>query len=99
MKTVGHIVRLWRVGEQGRKCLNGRRSVMGFGWDANRSGDERWKIAFDAGLGHLGFGARIYPNRAFIAIIARTPSTVAAILRIAAAAIAFLIGPLLLIRL
>ena len=100
MKTVGRIVRLWRTGEQGGKCLNGRRGVMGFGWDANRAGDERRKtVAFDAGLGHLGFGARIDPNRAFIAIIARTPSTVAAILLIAAAAIAFLIGPLLLIRL
>src|SRR5712671_5181581 len=72
---------------------------MGFGRDANRSGDERRKaVAFNAGLGHLGFGARIDTDRAFIAIIARTPSTVTAILLIAAAAIAFLIGPLLLIR-
>src|SRR6202011_6393718 len=67
--------------------------------DADRGGNERRKdAAFDAGLGHLGFGARIYSNRAFIAIIARTPSTVAAILLIAAAAVAFLIRPLLLIR-
>ena len=71
---------------------------MGFGWDANRGSDERRKdVAFD-GLGHLGLGARIDPDRAFIAKIARTPSTVAATLLIAAAPIAFLIGPLLLIR-
>src|SRR3984893_1008383 len=100
MKPVGRLVRLGLAGGAWGKCLNGRRGVMGFGWDANRGGDERRKaVAFDAGLGHLGFGARIDPNRAFIAIIARTPSTVAAILLIAAAAIAFLIGPLLLIRL
>ena len=99
MKAAGRIVGLWRTGEQGGKCLDGRRGVMGFGWDANRGSDERRKaVAFDGGLGHLGFGARIDPDRAFIAIIARTPSTVAAILLIAAAAIAFLIGPLLLIR-
>jgi hypothetical protein len=60
MKAVGRIVRLWRTGEQGGKRFNGRRGVMGFGWDANRGGDERRKaVAFDAGLGHLGFGARI----------------------------------------
>src|ERR1700730_17593923 len=72
---------------------------MGFGWDANRGGDERRRaISIDAGLGHLGSGARIDPDRAFIAIIARAPSTVAAVLLIAAAAIAFLKRPLLLIR-
>ena len=50
---------------------------MGFGWDANRRGDERRKaVAFNAGLGHLGFGARIDPDRAFIAIIARTPAAI-----------------------
>ena len=98
MKAFGRIVALWRTGEQGRKRRNWRRGVMGFGWDANRGSDERRKdVAFD-GLGHLGFGARIDVDRAFIAKIARTPSTVAAALLIATAAIAFLIGPLLLIR-
>ena len=99
MKAVGRIVRLGRTGERGGKCLNGRRGIMGFVWDANRGSDERRKaVAFDFGLGHLGFGARIDQDRAFIAIIARTLSTVAAVLLIAAATIALLIGPLLLIR-
>jgi hypothetical protein len=72
---------------------------MGFGWDASRGSDERRKaVAFDVDLSHLVFGARIDPHRAIIAIISRTPSTVAAILLIAAAAIAFLIRPVLLVR-
>ena len=73
---------------------------MRFGLNANRRGDERRKtVAFDADVRHPGFIPLIDPDRRFIAVIAGTASTAAAVFLITSAAIAILIGPLFLIRL
>lgn len=98
MKAIGRILRLGRIGKQGRQRLDGRRGIMRFGLDTNRSRDEGGKpIGFDTSLGHPGFLAGIDPDRRFSAIIAGIASPIAAVFLVAAAAIAFLIGPLLVI--
>src|SRR5208337_4100442 len=102
MKSVGRVHCIRRTGdEQGGKRLDRRRrSVMRFGLNANRRGDERRKtVAFDADVRHPGFIPLIDPDRRFIAVIAGTASTAAAVFLITSAAIAILIGPLFLIRL
>jgi hypothetical protein len=102
MKSVGRVHCIRRTGdEQGGKRLDRRRRrVMRFGLNANRRGDERRKtVAFDADIRHPGFIPLIDPDRRFIAVIAGTASTAAAVFLITSAAIAILIGPLFLIRL